>query len=216
MSTRGGYGFVIDGKETIVYTGSGTEIDGLGNQIVQWLKTVSFERIKQSLANLQEVKASESVTPEDIFLITQNVGTIPRPRYGKEIETWKELLYLGENDPKFLLDSGYFVDGSWIISSPDLEYFYMIDLDKKRLEIYHGATRDGGRSGRFGKISMPDKNANNGHHPVLFAMYPLENLPQNLDWLEENKYDLMPAWFIRDKPVYDTSGDPTFIHPDNF
>lgn len=214
MSTRGGYGFVINGKETIIYTGGASELDGLGNTLVQWLKTTNVEALKHAIENLAEVQASDPVNQTDISQITRQTGITPRNRFGSAITTWNDLLYLAQNDPDFLIDSGYFLDGSWIINSPDMEYLYLVNLDEQLLEIYHGFQPAHEAKGRFrqGKNSL-DSEAGK---PNLLAMYPLNNLPRDLNWLEENKYDLIPVWFKKTPSDYDTTGDPTFISPDLF
>lgn len=216
MSIRGGYGFVLNNKETIIYTGNGADLTSLGDALIEWLKSIDFEKVKPLIKNLQEVNRDDAVSAEDIALIAGKTGVTPEARYGNEITTWNDLLYFGQYSPEFLLEAGYFIDGSWITNSVDLEYFYMIDFDKNRLEIYHGYPHQGAIQGRFGKGTILTGNERGDKPPTLLAMYPLDNLPVNLNWLEENQYELKYSPFNRDPQSYDVSGDPTFIHPDNY
>lgn len=216
MSTRGGYGFVVDGKEIIVYTGNGADLTSLGDILTDWLKKVSFQNVKSQIENLQEVNRDDYVSAEDIALVAGKTGVTPESRYRNEITTWNDLLYFGQCSPEFLLESGHYIDGSWIINSVDLEYFYMIDFDKNRLEIYHGYSHQGEIQGRFGNGIVLTGKERGEHPPTLLAMYPLDNLPDNLNWLEENQYELKYSPFNRSPQICDTSGDPTFIHPDSY
>jgi hypothetical protein len=216
MSTRGGYGFVLNGKETIVYTGNGTDLEGLGNLLIEWLKEADLAKTSALLTSLEPKDGFSDVSPEDINAVANRTGVTPISRYGKEINSWNDLMYLGQFDPDFLLSSGYFIDGSWILSSCDLEYFYLNDLDKNRLEIYHGYSHAGEVKGRFGKGIVLTGTETDQQPPTLLAMYSLDALPENLNYLEENQYDLRPWRWSKKTSFYDVSGDPTFIHSDNY
>lgn len=184
MSTRGGYGFVLNGKETIIYTGSGADLDGLGSQILEFLKTSEVENLNKQVLRLSKVEPKGAVTTEDIDRVQTDTGVQVYTRHHDNIETWNHLLYPGQNDPQYLLDAGFFIDGSWIIGSIDLEFFYMIDLDNNKLEIYHGYRRDTPDNARFAGQEVID-----GRLPVLLASYSLDALPHSLSGLEEKLYE---------------------------
>lgn len=183
MSTRGGYGFVIDNKETIVYTGNGADFTGLGHAVLQFLRKTTPDNIRKQVEALQEMGTNVPVTDEDIQEVQRLTGIKPTFRYDMKIDSWYHLLYLAQNDPQFLLDSGYFVDGSWIIGSVDLEFFYLINLDTNSLEIYHGYRRSNPDHGRFeGRVI----EANSFDKlPVLFRTYSLDELPEDFLNLDE-------------------------------
>lgn len=186
MSIRGGYGFVVDNKETIVYTGSGADFTGLGHAVLQFLKSTTPERIKEQVLQLQEMDIDTPVTDEDIATVEQLTGVKPQSRYDIKIDNWYHLLYLAQNDPQFLLDAGYFINGSWIINSVELEFFYLINLDTQTLEIYHGYNRANPDRGYFDDLS---NNEENESLPTLFRTYPLGNLPEDFLNLDEELLD---------------------------
>lgn len=186
MSTRGGYGFIVNNNETIIYTGNGADFTGLGYAVLQLLKTSTPDIIREQVTRLQEMGTDTPVTEEDIQEIQRLTGIKPISRYDMKIDSWYHLLYLAQNDPQFLLDAGYFVDGSWIVTSVDLEFLYIINLDVNTLEIYHGYKRPDADHGRFADREI---NADMGKRPTLFRTYSLDALPEDFLNLDDEIFE---------------------------
>lgn len=185
MSSNGGYGFVLNGQEIIIFVGRGTDaIDNFGTSFVYFLRENSLEDIKAKVSRLE-------VTTEGENSLTQ------------------------QYDPQSTLSEGQYSDGSWVIKA-GIDHLYVADLDLNRLEIYRSGTHKGKVSGRFGNGQILTGKERNQEIPILMGMYPLDALPENLRWLEENQYDLLTAPLVGEPGEYDTSGDPTFIHAEFF
>jgi len=183
MSSNGGYGFVLNGKETIIFVGKGTDsLDNFGSFFVDFLKTNDLEDLKSMVSQLKEATLDEEPLSH-------------------------------QYNPQQVLEKGAYSDGSWVITT-GIDRLYMVDFDKNRLEIYRSGRHKGKIPGRFGKGAILTGNENRNLIPILMAMYPLDVLPEDLRWLEDNQYDLFNSPLAGEPGVYDTSGDPTFIHPD--
>lgn len=185
MSTRGGYGFIVDNQETIIYTGSGANLDSLGQEVLRFLKDSDVSNLRKRVLSLSEVESKEAVTEQDIDRIQANTGVSAYTRHQGNIDNWYHLLYPGQNNPEHILEAGVYIDGSWIIGSIDLEFFYLIDFDRNTLEVYHGYRRENPDNGRF----SGRKVESGGRLPTLLATYPLETLPNSLYELEEKLYE---------------------------
>jgi hypothetical protein len=189
MSTRGGYGFTLNNKDVIVYTGGGAELEGLGETVLQFLRATDIAKIKKQVLGLKEVSQGNMVTDDDVNVIRTKTGIVVGPQYGHPVTTWFHLLYPGRTDPKYILDAGKYIDGSWIIGSVDLEFYYHVDFDKGVLEVYHGYRRPNTTKGRFEAPEWTTRaSARYENLPTLLVTYPLDNLPANMVSTENALY----------------------------
>lgn len=185
MSTRGGYGFVLDGKETIVYTGGGAELTGLGFSVLDFLHSADWETLKIQLNQLQEVDSDVEISEEDFKEAEAVTGTTPYAKYNTPIKTWYELLYPAQHDIPYLLDFGRYIDGSWLIDSVDLEFFYLINLDTHQFQVYHGYKRENPDNGYFTGRVFTSERMGTKRLPVLLGTFSLDALPNELWHLED-------------------------------
>lgn len=185
MSTRGGYGFILDGKEIIVYTGGGAELTGLGFSVLDFLHSADWETLKIQLNQLQEVNSENMVSKEDIQEAEAVTSITPYTRHNRPIERWDDLLYPAQHDIPYLLDFGKYIDGAWIIDSVDLEFFYLINLDTHQFQVYHGYKREYPDNGYFTGRVFTSGRMGDGRLPVLLATFSLDKLPNELWHLED-------------------------------
>jgi hypothetical protein len=93
---------------------------------------------------------------------------------------------LNSNGPLMLVDEIDFANDSLFC-----EYAYVIDLDKDILEVYQGFNTDPLPEGaRFTSDELYNSEVgDNSYYPVkLVASFPLSNLPENFDELQEKLY----------------------------
>jgi hypothetical protein len=164
-------------------------MEGLGEQVLQFLRNTDITTIKQQILGLQEVSQGNMVTDDDVSVIRTTTGIVSEPQYGHPVTTWFHLLYPGRNDPKYNLDAGKYIDGSWIIGSVDLEFYYHVDFDKGVLEVYHGYWRPNTTKSRFGVPEWAARaSCRYENLPTLLVTYPLDNLPENMMTTEDALY----------------------------
>lgn len=185
MSSNGGYGFVLNSQEIIIFVGRGTDaIDNFGSSFVYFLRESNLEDIKAQVSCLEATAENEEP------LIRQY-------------------------DPQKMLEEGRYSDGSWVINT-GIDHLYIANFDSNRLEIYRSGAHKGKIPGRFGNGQILTGKERNKEIPVLMGMYPLDALPENLRWLEENQYDLLTVPLVGEPGKYDTTGDPTFLYPNEY
>jgi hypothetical protein len=189
MSTRGGYGFILDSKEIIVYTGGGAELTGLGSSVLEFLHGADWGTLKIQLSQLKEADSEDMVSEQDIQEAEAVTSTIPYTKHNRPVERWEDLLYPAQHDISYLLDFGRYIDGSWVIDSVDLEFFYLINLDTQSFQVYHGYRRDNPDNGYFTGRIPPSRWAGDGRLPVLLATFSLDELPNELWHLEDVLWD---------------------------
>lgn len=181
MSTRGSIGYIVNGKFSSTYNHSDSYPSGLGEEIVEFCKTVrDWEQFK---ANLAKVKFADN-------------GYVPT---AKEIEENKHFADLGVSNQKYedlycllrnvqgadqlhairdgkltlLEDSGDFIKDSLFC-----EYAYILNLDTNKLEFWEGFQKEPHEGNRFGQ------EKSDGYYPCkMVGEYSLTEIPE--DWQEK-------------------------------
>lgn len=199
MSIRGGYCFVIDGKEIIVYTGNGANFGHLGEIVLSWLKdfhkksAAEKARFKSEIAGLTEVYPSTLVPEEDLREILQEHSFI-RPLSINDDYDWYSVMRHLANDPQKVIDLGSYIDGSWMIDSVDCEYLYIIDFDEEVFEVYYDTAMASHlqASGRFNERAYQAEDEvtrEEAQYINLLCSYTFEELPERIDNLQDDIYE---------------------------
>jgi hypothetical protein len=198
MSTRGGYGFVLNGQEKIIYVGNGAEFGGLGDTVLNWLRIVTAGQannqtvILEQIANLKAVE-TPSTTPEGIE--TASLPQTPATRAAGVLqkEDWRAIMQQISYNPQSVLDIGYYLDAAWLIESVDCEYLYMVDFDKGVFEIYYDThmARDLPASGRFNNRAETTSASTreDAAYINMIASFPFHALPKSIGHFEEDIYE---------------------------
>ena len=199
MSTRGGYCFVLDGKETIVYTGNHAEFSILGDIMLEWVKDFTSKNpaqqnaIKENISGLVETSPA-ALVPEDILREVLHKHPFILPVSISKEYDWSSVMRYLANSPEELLNLGHYIDGSWLIDSVDCEYLYVIDFDNDMFEVYYNTVMASGlpASGRFNERAYPaetEVNRREAQYINMLASYSFDALPDSVAGLNEDIYE---------------------------
>lgn len=159
MSTRGSWGFRMDGKDKLTYNHCDSYPSGLGETIKQFIITHSIEELKSIADNIVLVDKDSTPTQKQINecqkFADQGVST------GKLTE-WYVLLREAQGNPE-----AYTKGLKYMISYPEFikdslfcEWAYIINLDTETLEVYTGFQEIAQDNRYKNYLSKPDGYAN--------------------------------------------------------
>lgn len=178
MGTRGFLGFVVDGTEKITYNHFDSYPEGLGLDVLSWLRGQNVHELRRDAVALRVVDGDVPPTDKDIENLRPwtNLGVSEQ-----NTSDWYCLLRETQGDPAAILEAGYMLDGSdFPVNSLFAEYGYLVDLDDERFEVYEGFITHDHDRGRFARRESDVK----GYYPVqLVRSWMLSDLPTNADFL---------------------------------
>lgn len=181
MSTRGFISFAVDGETKTAYNHHDSYPEGLGRDVLSWLRTADLDAARELARALRAVDQDSEPTDEDVAALLRfydpNVGG------RSERPTWYQLLRRTQGDPGAMLEAGVIEDSSeFPADSLFAEYGYVVDFDQQVLEAYEGFQERDHSDGRF--HAMPQ--VENGYFPVrLVASWPLSKLPSDSEFVEQ-------------------------------
>jgi hypothetical protein len=183
MSTRGIYGFVLNGQEKLTYNHSDSYPEWLGNETLNFLNrdNLSLETLAEKVENLKLVIDDEKPTEEEIEKLKEyaniDVGL-------GSTEDWYCLLRECQGDWDKTLESGYIIDShDFAQDSLFCEWGYVVNLDTGFLEVYEGFQKEPHSEGRFADRVNPEAAAA-GYYPIkLVAAFSLRELPITEEFL---------------------------------
>ena len=122
MSTRGAYGFIIDGVEKITYNHCDSYPECLGDNFIEWLKTKTIEELKDIAKKIELVNERVATTKEMVD-------------YVQEFEACNNVAISNIEVSKRTLEDSYclFREAQGNFSLLDKGFKYM--LSKKRLLV---------------------------------------------------------------------------------
>ena len=199
MSIRGGYCFVIDGKEYIVYTGNNSEFSALGDTVLEWVRDFTEKNssqqnsIKDQISGLVEVQPYSPV-PENIISEVLREYPYVRPVSINNDYDWYSIMRQVANSPEDLLGLEHYIDGSWMIDDVDCSYLYVVDFDEEVFEIYYDTYK--GKllpaTGRFNARTYSHESEvtrQEAQYINLLISYPFSELPDTVAGLNEDVYE---------------------------
>lgn len=151
MSTRGALIFVHQGIEKTTYNHDESGPDGLGWNILRWLRSDAWnlEVARQQVAELRMVSSVGVPTADEVEKLA---------RYAVNHNCYYSLLRRTQGIPRAILEAGIACDASgWQLDSTLCCWAYVIDLDQEIVEVYGGGpqwTRPA--AGRWASIDEPD------------------------------------------------------------
>lgn len=126
MSTRGTWGFVLDGKEYLTYNHSDSYPSGLGTDVLSWARQADWSKVREQVAALTLVEEQDEPTAEEIA----KLGVTPRNvSTGRD---WYSALRDFQGEPQATLDLGYMTDHHGDAE----EWGYVFDLDAGTFKVY--------------------------------------------------------------------------------
>lgn len=176
MGTRGFVGFVVDGAEKIAYNHLDSYPDGLGLDVLRWLRKAHIGGAERQARELRVVDANTSPTAGDVEKLrgyaNLNVGT-------QQFDDWYVLLRETQGNPAAILDAGCIEDGSeFPRDSLFAEWGYLVDFDAQTFEVYRGFQKERHDKGRFADRALCEYQKIDQYYPVaLVASWPLSELP---------------------------------------
>lgn len=177
MGTRGSYGFYKNGMTKATYNHYDSYPEGLGKDVVNFIKTTSIKELNKIFENLKIVNQDSEPTEEEIKKLKkwsdQSVST------GQLTEWYVLLRNTQGNLGAFKEGLEYMIDGKdFLEDSLFCEWAFLINLDDNVLEVYEGFNQDPEEQGRY-----RCENSRNGYFAVkLVETFPLDNIPN--DWKE--------------------------------
>jgi hypothetical protein len=181
MGTRGFVGVVVDGTEKIAYNHCDSYPDGLGLDVLQWLRKAHLGGARRLAAQLRVVERDSEPTDEDIERLAPYTNTGVGGQ--KDRPDWYQLLRESQGNPGAMLDAGVIEDASGFpLDSLFAEWGYLVDFDAQTFEAYRGFQHSPHSAGRFADRMHSD--GRNGYHPCALAgSWPLSDLPSDEDFL---------------------------------
>ncbi len=177
IGTRGCYGFHRDGVDKLTYNHFDSYPEGLGADIVEFVRQTSVEEMNQIFDRIQMVNEDEMATPDQVAECHKwYSGAVST---GQPTE-WYALLRNAQGDLNAFKDGlRYMIDSrSFMKDSLFCEWAYVINLTTNRLEIYKGFQQEPEKNRYYSK-----KPISQGYYNVkLVTEFPLDDIPEN--WLE--------------------------------
>lgn len=157
MGTRGFVGFVVGEQVKISYNHYDSYPEYLGVQVFdavcRWVSGGEIEKRVQQAQDLRLVKDDDRPTSEDRV----RLGVFRQQGVG-EAGSWYELLRDAQGDLDRSLDAGVMIDAEeFPLDSLYCEWGYLVDFDRRKLEVYEGFQKASPTAGRWsGREALDD------------------------------------------------------------
>ena len=174
LSTRGAYGFRLDGRDLVTYNHADSDPAYLGAHFVAWLRRHTLAELMALARRLVVVDADVYPEPAEQAACRAALPDAPADQPGL---TWYEFLRSAQGRPE-LWDAGLAVlpdAADFLRESLFCEWAYVADLDAAVLEVYRGFNRDPGAQAPRYRVDTPDALGYWGCR--LLATFPLTALP---------------------------------------
>lgn len=181
MSTHGFLAFAAGGPAKVAYVHSDAYPDGLGLDVLHWLRSVPLTDAADAVRALRVVDPKSRPTAEDVDRLRDyynpNVDTLDPDTYERRTyATWYQVLRGAMGDPALMLDAGVIEDMSGLAYSGAAHYGYVADFAANVFEAYRGCQKEPHADGRFA-LPVPDEH---GYYPArMVGSWPLDKLPAN-------------------------------------
>lgn len=152
MSTRGAWGFRINGKDKVAYNHSDSYLSWLGVRIGKFVAETPVEKLTDIAKGISLIQDEDKIPSPAII---KQYEKYANTRVGDQTKAnWYCLLREAQGNPEAYRDGGvaHMVDYSTFLKdSLFCEYAYIINLDEGVLEIYKGFNKGRKGLGRYAK-----------------------------------------------------------------
>lgn len=181
MGTRGFVGFVVDGVEKIAYNHFDAYPEGVGKDVLDWLRTVDVDEVIEQVRQLRVVSTDSIPTAEDV----EELKRFHNGSVGERSDwtSWYQLLRETQGNAAAILDAGVLEDSKEFANDSLMcEWGWLVDLDAKTFEAYRGFQTSRHDKGRFaGRLVS---GGSEGYYEVALAgSWPLDSLPNTEEFL---------------------------------
>ena len=184
MGTRGFVGFQSDDKETITYNQYDMYPSGNGVGVLEFVRGITAdphkeEAYKAKAASLKQVNQDTPPTRDEVVNL---IGLSNLNVSNRDAEEWYVLLRETHGDPRAILECGYAEHmPTWPHDSLFCEWGYLIDFDRRVLEVSEGFQTSPPTEGRWAGVQSTQGAATgNTYYPVkLVAEFAFDDLPTN-------------------------------------
>jgi hypothetical protein len=191
MSTRGAYGFRVDGVDKVQYNHFDSYPSGLGVEVVEFLRGTRADDLRPYAEAIRLVSHDYVPTKADIALC-QRLKLADLSVSTKSITDLYCLTRHAQGDiGVYLRGLDFMVDGAGFLrDSLFCEWAYIVNLDDDDgvLEVYRGFNKNPQATGRYAELQreLRDYEIANGSTPewygvVLIDTIPLDELPGMTD-----------------------------------
>jgi hypothetical protein len=185
MGTRGLMAFAHDGKLKAMYNHWDSYPSGLGTDMVKWMngQNGDFSDAIEQFDRLEAVSEDTKPTEDQKLALLRYMNLDVSSRSSDE---WYVLLRNTQGDPAETLKAGFFVDSSdFGGDSLFCEWAYVVDLDRKVLEVYEGFATAPHDTGRWATMEpRPLSYSDTVYYPVkLIREYTAQELAEDPDVL---------------------------------
>lgn len=178
--------FAHSGKVKAMYNHFDSYPSGLGQEIVDWMLNLDDQGFAEAVEQFDRLEAVDEEVPptEDQQLALLKYFD---PRVSTQSSNdWYSLLRHAQGNPAETLKAGFFVDyNDFAYDSLFCEWGYVVDLDRRVLEVYVGFQYGPHNLGRWASAKGSD-----GYYPIkLIREFTLEELqadPKAVANLEED------------------------------
>ena len=173
MSTRGVYGFRVDGKDFVTYNHSDSYPRGLGEGILKDFKVLfkshTINELKNKVRQIKLVDNHIKPAEQDIKNLALYTDLDVSNRSTKD---WYCLTYKLQGDLLAHIQSGYMLDeAKFLLRSLYCEWAYIINLDEETFEAYKGFIRSKG-DGRYDSRQSLGSESSEYFGVKLIIAYP--------------------------------------------
>lgn len=181
MGTRGAVGFKLDQKEVIFYNHFDSYPDGLGQDVVDYVKSVTdWNEIRDQVLAFEAVEDGVLPTREQKKRAAE-LGTIDLRVSKQSDDDFYCLTRLAQGDLSLQLELGFGkLNNEFPLDSLFCEYAYIINLDTMELEFYEGFNKNREAEGRYARGDDEEFERSGYAGVVLVGEAPLNDIPD--DW----------------------------------
>src|ERR1044072_1468060 len=184
MGTRGFVGFQSDEKESITYKQNDMYPSGCGVGVLEFVRVLARdphleEAYKAKAASLKQVYQDTPPTRDEIVELISHSNLNVSTRDAGE---WYVLLRETHGVPSAILDCGYAEHmPEWPVDSLFCEWGYLVDFDRRTLEVYEGFQTQPVTEGRWAGVQPEGRgtlSSGNTYSPVKkVGEFSFDDLP---------------------------------------
>ncbi len=178
MGTRGALGFHKNGEDKVTYNHFDSYPSHLGKHVLEFIKNVSVEDMERAYDRIELVDWDSEPTEAQVvecmkFLELGVSGQSPKDWYCL-LRNAQGNLYVYLSELRYMFDNRHFLKDSLFC-----EWGYVINLDKKVLEVYRGFQKE------------PSKNRYSVEKPISSGYYNcrlIDEIP--LEEIQKKSFDI--------------------------